>query len=228
MDLFYGDIVSIRGNEKMKNKLCVGTFLRINRVNFTMCMQVIIYITIFSAITWFWGNDTEFSIFEWFCTIAMIQIPAYIGITAIQNVLLGIPKCIFLGTPRKDIHKSMAINDLITVVVALIIPILINLISKGELGLHYTSIDSMLKILLVSMLMISFLEYVMLIFKRYNVYYGLANVFLLIGIGVYFARDIYFLYAGGSNILLMGAVVLIILLLSYVNYILIDGLEIRG
>lgn len=154
--------------------------------------------------------------------------PIYIGITAIQNVLLGIPKCVLLSVPRKDIHNGMIINDLITVATVLLIAISINLISKGDLGLHYTSIDSMLKILLVSMLIISFLEYVVLVFKRYNVYYGLANIFVIIGIGVYFARDFYFLYAIGINGFIMVAEALMIVLFLYINYIFINGLEISG
>lgn len=58
----------------MKNKLCVMTFLRVNKRNFIMCMQVIMYITIFSAITWFWGNDTEISILSGFGEVIHILV----------------------------------------------------------------------------------------------------------------------------------------------------------
>ena len=218
----------------MKNKLCLGTFMRLNKMNFLILLTVAAVNAIFTSVAFAVSGGEGMNLVDSIISIFMVIVPIYIFMSAMMNAVGSIPKCIILSTPRKKLYKTMIVNDMINIVGTMVVVCVTNFIVYGELKLDglNTGIVMNLKFIcgavVLGIFVASLIEYICFMFTAFNVYYGLANIFVLVGVGFYFIRDIYFMSVSGNVTFLIPIVVLGAILLLYVNYILINKLEVRG
>lgn len=222
----------------MKNNLCMGTFMRVNRTNFLICLVIVTINTIIAGIGVGVAGDAGIGALDTIknalLSISIMFVPLYVFMCVLMNAILTVPKGILLSTPRKKLYKTMVANDIINILGAMVIVVIINLLVYGKLQLNGVSTDVMsnLKlvgfVILLGLVVANLVEYICFMFTAFNVYYGLANIFALVGIIFYFARDVYFMVLNGNITFLFIISILGLILLLYVNHILVNRLEVRG
>lgn len=220
----------------MKNNFSMGSFMRLNRMNLLMCSAIVIINVFITGVGVGVSGEEGIAnaIKNVLLSMSMMFVPLYVILSSTMNSIITVPKGIILSTPRKKLCNSVVANDVINIVGAMIITCVVNFLVNGVLKLNGVSTDftANLKfiglIMLQGMFLVNLIEYIIFMFMRFNVYYGLANIFVLIGIVFYFGRDIYFMVQGGNVLFLSIGIVIALILLLYVNRILMNKLEIRG
>ena len=222
----------------MKNKLCMGTFMRVNRTNFLICLVIVAINTIIAGIGVGISGDAGIGVSNTIenalLSMSMIFVPLYVFMCVLMNAIISVPKGVLLSIPRKKLYKTMVANDIINIFGAMVVVFILNFLVYGKLQLDgvSTGIISNLKLIgfaiVIGMLIANLVEYICFMFTAFNVYYGLANIFTLIGVIFYFGRDVYFMVVSGNITFLVILTILILTLLLYVNYILVNRSEVRG
>lgn len=218
----------------MKNNLSMGSFMRVNRINLLMCLVIVAVNVVISGVAFVSTEDIKTTVLDAVLNISIMFLPLYVFMCVLMNAIISVPKGVMLSTPRKKLYKTMVINDIINIFGAMVLVCILNFLVYGKLQLDgvSTNIISNLKLvgfaIILGLLISNLVEYICFMFIAFNVYYGLSNIFILLGIIFYFARDIFLMVGSGNVTLLVILAMLILILLLYLNYILLNKLEVRG